>query len=295
VDWDGDGRLDIIVGDRPGNIHFFKRLSYGNIYLEEQALVKVAGKPVDVGYNSAPCVVDWDENGLPDLVVGNLSPLPAGLFLFVNRGAPFAPDYQQTDTVLCLGEPIEITTAYPDFNDMNGDGLNDMIVGSSNGKVACFLNSGTSERPLFEQMEYLRANGEDIYICSYVRPSVCDWNDDGTPDLLIADYAGFIYLYTGIPLEGIEGSGAGPTLELLMAHNPVSVTADLSFCLSAETDVSLKLYSLHGRLLRSFDQGMLLTGTHHTELDISGIPDGVYLILCTAGEYSASVTVAVIH
>ncbi len=54
MDWDGDGRLDIIVGDREGNVHFFRRLSYGDIYLEEQDLVKVQGKPIDVGYNSAP-------------------------------------------------------------------------------------------------------------------------------------------------------------------------------------------------------------------------------------------------
>lgn len=203
MDWDGDGRLDIIVGDREGNVHFFRRLSYGDIYLEEQDLVKVQGKPIDVGYNSAPCVTDWNADGLPDMVVGNLSPLPAGVYLFINSGSPFSPDYLSTDTVFFQGGVIELAAAYPDMHDMDLDGLPDLLVGSSNGTVACYLNSGTPEQPLFETMEHLRADGDEIYICSYVRPSVCNWNDDGCPDMLLADDSGEILLFLGVPPSGI--------------------------------------------------------------------------------------------
>jgi len=279
VDWDGDGRLDIIVGDREGEIHFFKRLSYGNIYLEEQDPVRVAGKPIDVGYNSAPCVADWNGDGLPDLVVGNLSPLPAGVFLFVNSGSPFSPEYLVTDTVFCQGGVIELTAAYPDMHDMDFDGLSDLLVGSANGNIACYLNSGTPSQPVFDTVENLRADGEEIYICSYVRPSVCDWNGDGCPDLMVADYTGVIFLYMGVPPAGVEpGSCSGVNL----VRNPAVHGLELTVSLESAASGWAEVFSLDGRLVVSAPLGELPPG--RSTVAIPGeLAPGVYLLRFNAG------------
>ena len=284
MDWDGDGRLDIIVGDRPGNIHYFRRLDYGNIYLEEQDLLTVQGKPIDVGYNSAPCVTDWNNDGLPDLVVGNLSPIPAGVFLFINQGEPYLPDYQLTDTVFCMGEPIEITTAYPDIYDMDGDGLDDLVLGSSSGNIHCFINSGTQQQPVFDDMEYLMADGDTLYICSYVRPTVCQWNADGIPDLLVGDYTGQIHLFTGLPQWGIQES---PSQEAYLSENPVSSTAEIRLHLTHSSEVVISVYSIDGRIRCSFDQGNIQEGTHTFQIDITSLENGVFPLRIT-GETGSS-------
>ncbi len=292
MDWDGDGKLDIIVGDRSGNVHYFRRLDYGNIYLEEQDMVKVAGKPIDVGYNSAPCVTDWNEDGLPDLVVGNLSPLPAGVYLFINQGEPFIPDYQLTDTVYYMGEPIEITTAYPDIYDMNSDGLKDMIVGSSSGNIYCFVNSGTTQQPVFDDMEYLQADGDTLYICSYVRPTVCHWNADGIPDLLVGDYTGQIHLFTGIPQSGVLETFS-PSVSL--SSNPVSSLAEVNVTLARSSHVMITALSMDGRVIRSFDQGNVQAGSHLIQLDMSSLSGGVYLLRITSATGTAAVKVVVLR
>ena len=280
MDWDGDGLLDLIVGDRPGNVHFFKRLDYGNIYMEEQLLVTAGGARIDVGYNSAPSVVDWNGNGLPDLVAGCLSPVPAGIFLFVNQGAPFAPEFLFADTVFYGGEPIEITTAYPDFADMNNDGLTDMIVGSSSGYISCFVNSGTPLQPLFNDVEYLRSDGEDLHMYSYVRPSICDWNHDGTPDVLAADYAGLIYLYLGIPQAGVQQyEEALFTLE----SNPVTDCISMSITLTTPAETDVQLFSVQGRLILQESFGVLPGGDNVLSLPVSELSQGSYLLRITSG------------
>lgn len=292
MDWDGDGRLDLILGDRPGNVHYFRRLEYGSIYLEEQELIEVAGRPIDVGYNSAPCVTDWNGDGLPDLVVGNLSPIPAGIFLFVNQGEPFLPEYIQVDTVFCQGEPVEITTAYPDMHDMDLDGLEDLVVGSSNGKIACFINRGTPQQPVFDGMEYLRADGEEIYICSYVRPSVCDWNSDGIPDLLVGDYTGQIHLFTGEQPSGIEVCGE---LSANLTGNPVSGSASVRIDLPWTCEVSTMLFSLDGRFLHEIRHGVHQAGSSSVCLDTSFLENGVYLLLVKAGNWERSLQLVIIR
>ncbi len=292
MDWDGDGRLDIIVGDREGNVHFFRRLSYGDIYLEEQDLVIVQGKPIDVGYNSAPCVTDWNADGLPDMVVGNLSPLPSGVYLFINSGSPFSPEYLSTDTVFFQGGVIELTAAYPDVHDMDLDGLPDLLVGSSNGTVACYLNSGTPEQPLFETMEHLRADGDEIYICSYVRPSVCNWNDDGCPDMLLADDSGTILLFLGVPPSGIPQESQ---TAVRLLGNPVDARVDLEVALVEDAFVSVTMYSFDGRVVLSASRGVLPPGTTEIHLDTGDLMKGAYLLRITTGTSETTRRIAVIR
>ena len=185
------------------------------------------------------------------------------------------PDYQIVDTVLCAGEPIEITTAYPDIHDMNFDGLNDLILGSSSGKIACFINSGTPQQPVFEEMEYLRADGEELYICSYVRPMVCHWNSDSIPDLLVGDYTGQIHLFTGVPHAGADESRE---LSVSLLSNPVSHMIPLRIELDEPVSVRTSIFSVDGRVLRIYNHGSLQQGVHALQLDTEGLPDGICFI-----------------
>lgn len=291
MDWDGDGRLDLLLGDREGSVHYFRRLDYGVVNLEEQDPVEVGGRPIDVGYNSAPCITDWNADGLPDLVVGSLSAVPAAVFLFINQGSPYLPGYLQIDTVFCQGEPIQLTAAYPDIHDLTGDGLDELLVGSANGNVLCCVNTGTPGQPVFDHFEYLRADGEEIYICSYVRPSICHWNDDGIPDLLLADDSGMIHLFTGVPPEGVLEHH---TFSVGLLRNPARGSVSLRVDLSEPSPVGTALFSLEGRLLRSADNGMLPAGSNTVTADCGALPPGLYMLRVTAGDSSETLRVAII-
>ncbi len=285
MDWNNDGRLDIIVGDRLGSVNYFRRLDSGNIFLMGESPVKVAGRPIDMEYNSAPCVIDWNNDGLPDLVVGRVEAVPAGLYLYINEGSPSDPVFPMTDSVMCDGEPIQVYYSYPDFADMNGDGLLDLVLGSSNGKIACYENVGTSDTPLFESFEYLEADGEEINFYSSVRPSVCDWNEDGYLDILVGNYTGQISLFLGDGGTGIEGAGLSGNSEVLLrvTGNPASGTLFAEVTLENQADAELALYDLNGRLLSEMNPGVLSSGAHSLEMDISSLSQGTVFLVCTAG------------
>jgi hypothetical protein len=291
VDWDGDGRPDLLVGDREGRVHYFRRLEYGVVNLEEQDPVEVGGRPIDVGYNSAPCITDWNADGLPDLVVGSLSAVPAAVLLFINQGSPYTPGYLQTDTVFCHGEPIQLTAAYPDIHDLTGDGLDELLVGSANGNVLCCVNTGTPGQPVFDNSEYLRADGEEIYFCSYVRPSICHWDGDGIPDLLLADDSGMIHLFTGVPPEGIPDNHP---ISVGLLRSPARGSVNLSVSLSAPSPVGTALFSLCGRLLVSVDSGVLPAGFSPVAVACGSLPPGLYILRVTAGSHAETLRVVLI-
>lgn len=67
VDWDRDGRLDVLVNSE--NISFLrnKGTKNGLTVLEDMGPLSNA---VLAGHSTSPTIIDWDKNGVPDLLIG---------------------------------------------------------------------------------------------------------------------------------------------------------------------------------------------------------------------------------
>jgi len=67
ADWDGDGRLDLLANSV--NVDFFRNLGQkeGKTVLANQGAVDSRRL---AGHTTSPTVVDWNRDGLPDLVIG---------------------------------------------------------------------------------------------------------------------------------------------------------------------------------------------------------------------------------
>jgi hypothetical protein len=83
ADWDGDGRPDLVVGADDGSVVWYRNVGSARAPKLEAARPLVGKSPVgwggddkrnpgEWGLRVKPCVFDWDGDGRPDLLLGDL-------------------------------------------------------------------------------------------------------------------------------------------------------------------------------------------------------------------------------
>ncbi|TVT41807.1 T9SS type A sorting domain-containing protein [Hymenobacter setariae] len=71
TDYDGDGYLDMLLGNRAGNIILYTQTAANSAVFKKLDFLKSNGSTISVGTYAAPSITDIDGNGLLDLFVGN--------------------------------------------------------------------------------------------------------------------------------------------------------------------------------------------------------------------------------
>ncbi len=175
---------------------------------ERNFLFKTTALTVQDGF-SAPCVYDWNKDGRKDLIVGSGS---GKIFVYINVGNNNNPEFDTCFPILYKGAPLIIPCTYTtlfgyisDTSDLNGDDLNDLIVGVNN-ILYFYENTGTASSPQFNtertQIKLFNSSGflpsdvkDDVGAFEYLTgaqgvlgayPIVGDFNSNGVKDILSA-------------------------------------------------------------------------------------------------------------
>ena len=131
-DLDGDGDLDLIVGESSGALNYYR--NDGGSSAPDFQLVSDEFQDIDVGRRSVPTLVDLDGDGDLDLAVGSEI---SGLRLFLNEGTRREPVFVETEP---FGPEVPAFTT-PVFADIDGDGDHDLVTGGNGGGLVVYLGT----------------------------------------------------------------------------------------------------------------------------------------------------------
>jgi hypothetical protein len=143
LDWNNDGKKDLVVGSLAGNIRLY--INEGTDAAPDFLLTDYVKKPDNstltvVTGRSSPSFVDLDGDGMKDLLAGNTE---GQQVFFSNLGTDTAPRFSTYSLVQSAGVTIDLGGATDARSrqfvcDWTGDGVWDLLVGSSDGQVHLF-------------------------------------------------------------------------------------------------------------------------------------------------------------
>jgi len=204
LDWNADERKDLLVGLGDGTVKIYLNTGTDESPMFDAGttvLVAVPGAPLAVGDRATPTFVDWNSDGMNDLVVGGLD---GKIHIYLNCGCAwpvpaFYYSYPWGDLAQQDGADLVVPSARssPVVLDLDGDGKKDLLTGNTEGELLLYINVGTDAEPKFSGYLRVESGGVPINFAGTPRsrPFVCDWTGDGYLDVLVGAGDGKVHLY----------------------------------------------------------------------------------------------------
>lgn len=197
MDWNSDGKKDIVTGENSGNIRIYLNTNTdADPVFSGYTFLQVGGVNFDCGSYSWMHVADWNSDGLLDVLCGETA---GTIFLMINEGTLGAPLFNSYSKLMVGGSTLDVgNRSSPTVVDLNRDGKKDLISGESGGTIYYFENTGTDTDPVFRSYSKLAVDGQIIDVGYDPHPDVVDWDNDGILDVLTGEFYGTIMVYRAV-------------------------------------------------------------------------------------------------
>ncbi len=252
-DWNKDNKMDVIVGEgsySANAVHLLNNVAGSNSGFSTSGPLMPSFNEDNREYLAfgdgreqlTPAVVDYNGDGIPDLIVGDRS---GEINVYLCEGAwkpgtgmelKRQPKPISFGGITSIGQgPAMMRTVSPAVADLNGDGKFDIIVGKPDGHIAVSYNIGTATEPKFGPLVDLK--GEKVYPKGTQRSIPEWWISFGVLQ------GNFLGNYTAVtPQEDFEANGATGKHVLKVSYSPAQnkIIKRVPLNLPIEKEVPLK-------------------------------------------------------
>jgi hypothetical protein len=199
VDWNNDGKNDLLVGDGLSHVYLFLNTSENGLAVFNDRTLLINENGLAGAERITPVSFDWNNDGNIDIIAGGMD---GYLKVYINKGTGPGPLF---DNYFLLHTEEKVFDAgsrsAPRIYDFNDDGLMDILVGEFFGYVYYLKNVGTPGSPVFKRAEKLFLKNGDALKYPGSKPrsrlDIADWNNDGLDDILVGGEDGRVMLFLG--------------------------------------------------------------------------------------------------
>ncbi|MFQ5572024.1 MAG: FG-GAP-like repeat-containing protein, partial [Rhodothermales bacterium] len=283
ADLDADGDPDLLLGSFSGALAWYRNdgtaavPAFLDVDPADIGLSGAGGAPLDVGQNSTPAFADLDADGDLDLLVGESA---GTINFFRNTGTPGQPNFVlETESYAGLDAGAR---SVPALHDLDGDGLFDLIVGTSQDGLLLFRNTGTPQNATFAPGEPFTMPGT---VPRNAAPVFADFDADGDDDFFTGGIGGGLFFYRNDRIrtatEPVPDARPNVPVFVSLFPNPFRDAATIHVRLARAGYVRLVVYDALGRVVVRLADGFWASGEQRIRFDARGLPTGVYFYRLT--------------
>jgi len=278
ADLDGNGSLDMILGNETGSLWHFQNLALPG-QMPVYATPVNNWQSIDVGANSTPVFLKFPGEETISLVIGNAD---GKVVYYRNSGNIANPDFEMITDFFGKVNVTDPQVSYtghsvPCFFE-GKDGELNLLVGSESGMIFHYKNISTTTEATFDLV-----SSHFMYISEGIRtsPGVIDLNSDGFPDLAIGNYSGGVVLYKGTtpgPIGIHENEKVQTGISIY--PNPAKETFVIEFESSGDWEV--RIIDIHGKVMKRQKAERI----SRMQFDSGNLPAGLYYVIAIENQYS---------